>query len=540
MGRAPSSLLLLVALFALSFALDHDGSLGTDTGGKVATIEAMVDRADWNPSIGYWAEEFDPDGVAHPFFSTRRTEQGWINVTSLPMIFATRLLAGPLGEFALLVVPIFGSILTCLAAAELGRRFGAKSWSVGFWVAASCSPIWVYGLDFWEHSIGLALMLWGVVALLSGLATPANSIRWMGLSGLMFGLSATMRQEALVFGFVAGIVCLVGGEVETPLRRLGRGGTMAAAALVPLVLNHLLEAEVYGAALRSGRAVGVVSAASGTSLGQRLQEGVLITASPINLLHPLSMLMALIVTVGLAWLGLAVLNGSDRQRPLVLCGLAVLLIFLRTAVLGPSFVPGMFAAVPVAGLGLAVAVHHRDRVVLALALGPLPLVWATQYPGAAEAQWAGRYILVSGLVLAVLGAVTVARTHPRVVVGFVVANVVLSALGVTWLVQRTHEFGEANRTAAATEGVVVFSDSFLAREAAPLSWDQQWLSAGSAQERAVTVRVLDASGAEDFTLIVYPQEGDLVFDGFTRDRQLSDLSYGSFEMNRYVYVRNDR
>ncbi len=541
LGRATSSFVLLLALFAFSVGLDAHGSLGTDTGGKVATIDAMTERGDWNPSLGYWAEASDPAGLAHPFFSTRRTENGWINVTSLPMILSTRLLAGPLGDSALLVVPLLGSVLACLAAGELGKQFGATDWNVGFWIAASCSPIWMYGLDFWEHSMGLALMLWGVVGLQAGLSAPsARSCGLMASAGLAFGLAATMRQEALVFGFVAGLVCLLAGAPQGPALRLGRSSCMAVAALMPLVLNHFLEAAVYGNALRTGRAVGVVSAASGTSFWRRLQEGVLITASPINLVHPLSMAMAVMVTVGLVWLGLAVLRGTDRQRPLVLCGLVLLLIFLRTVVLGPSFVPGMFAAVPAAGLGLAAAVHFQNRVVLALAIGPLPLVWATQYPGAAEAQWAGRYILTSGVLLAVLGGVTVARKHPRVVVGFVGANVVLSALGLTWLTMRTHDFGEANRAVAATEGVVVFSDSFLAREAAPLGWDQRWLSARSDQERDAASAVLAEVGASGFTLVAYPQEGELQFEGFVVDRRLSDLSYGSFEMSRYAYVANDR
>ncbi len=285
LGRTASSLMLIVALFALSFVLDADGSLGTDTGGKVATIDAMTTRGDWNPSLGYWAEDSDPEGLAHPFFSTRRTANGWINVTSLPMILITRSLAVPLGSAALLVFPILGSVLTCLAAGQLGRRFGAASWSIGFWIAASCSPIWAYGLDFWEHSMGLALMLWGSVGLLSGLSAPGRSLQWMGFAGLCFGVAASMRQEALVFGFVAGLICLFAGKGATLLMRLLRSSVMAIAALIPLLLNHTLEAAVYGDSLRTGRAVGVVSAASTTGFVQRVQEGVLITARPLAVIQ---------------------------------------------------------------------------------------------------------------------------------------------------------------------------------------------------------------------------------------------------------------
>ncbi len=123
----------MALLLVLSLALDRDGSLGTDTGGKVATIDAMVERGDWTPSIGYWADDVDPDGVAHPFFSTRHTEAGWVNVTTLPMILVTRLLVGGLGQQALLVVPILGAVLTCLAAGELARSSGLRHGGPGFW-----------------------------------------------------------------------------------------------------------------------------------------------------------------------------------------------------------------------------------------------------------------------------------------------------------------------------------------------------------------------------------------------------------------------
>ncbi len=454
-------------LVLTSFLLDPDGSLGTDTGGKVATINAMQARGDWTPSLGYWAEESDPTGSNHPFFGTTRRETGWINITSLPMIMASRPFVGLLGSSGFLIFPIAGSVLTCLAAGELGRRFGARSWHTGFWVAASCSPVAVYGLDFWEHSMGLALMIGGVVGVLTTFDLGSRAHLWAAMSGLCFGVAATMRTESLVFGFVAGLVCLLGGPTTSVGARISRSAVMAFAALVPLAANQSAEASIYGAALRSDRAAAAVQSTTSTGLLQRLQEGILITASPINLVHPLSMAMAALVAIGLVWLGWALLNDSDPTRPAVLCGLAVLLVFLRLVTFGPTFVPGMLAAVPAAGLGIAALLRDRNHALAVLVLVPIPLVWATQYAGAAEAQWAGRYILTSGVVLAVYGAVVVSRTKPRLVMGFLAANVFMSVLGLSYLVSRTNDFGAANRAVAQMEGVVVFTESFLAREGCP-------------------------------------------------------------------------
>lgn len=541
LSRWSAAALLVALLLVLSLALDRDGSLGTDTGGKVATIDAMVERGDWTPSIGYWADDVDPDGVAHPFFSTRHTEAGWVNVTTLPMILVTRLLVGGLGQQALLVVPILGAVLTCLAAGELARFFGAPSWRPGFLAAASSSPVLVYGLDFWEHSIGLALMLWATVFFLKAReAPPVPAFALALVSGSLFGAAATMRQEALIYGAVTGLVCVFGPSAGPVVQRLLSGGAMAVGALVPMAVNAMLEQAVIGSSVRTDRAVGVV-AVSGTGLGQRIQEGIVITASPINLVHPLSLAMAGLVAVGVVWTGLALLRSGDVSRPFVLCGLVILLVFLRLVVFGPTFIPGMLAAVPAAGLGIGAALHYRQHTLLVLAALPIPMVWATQYAGAAEAQWAGRYLLTSGLLLVTIGVGLVISQRPRIVAGFLAANVALSFIGIAYVIRRTNEFGEANRSLAElTTDVVVFSDDFLAREAAPLGWDAHWLSAGDAADRLVVSRILVANEVDEFTFLLHEGEATAEFLGYTAVGSATEISYGAFVIEDQRYVRASR
>ncbi|NNF54449.1 MAG: hypothetical protein HKN03_08405 [Acidimicrobiales bacterium] len=540
-SRWSAAALLLALLLGLSLALDRDGSLGTDTGGKVATIDAMVERGDWSPTIGYWADDVDPDGVAHPFFGTRRTEAGWVNVTTLPMILVTRFLVGGLGEQALLVVPILGAVLTCLAAGELARFFGALSWRPGFLAAASSSPVVVYGLDFWEHSIGLALMLWATVFFLKSRETsPLHGIALALISGSLFGAAATMRQEALIYGAVTGLVCVFGSSAGRVSQRFLRGGAMAAGALVPLAANAMLERAVIGASARTDRAVGVVSV-SGTDLGQRIQEGIVITASPINLVHPLSLAMAGLVAVGVVWTAVALLRSVDVSRPFVLCALIILLVFLRLVVFGPTFIPGMLAAVPAAGLGIGAALYYRQHTLLVLAALPIPLVWATQYAGAAEAQWAGRYILTSGLLLVTIGVGLAVSQRPRVVAGFLAANVAFSLIGIAYVIRRTNEFGEANRSLTElTTDVVVFSDDFLAREAAPLGWDANWLSATDAADRLMVSRILAANEVDEFTFLRHEGEATAEFIGYSPVGSTREVSYGAFVIEDQRYVRASR
>jgi len=52
----PACLMLLAIYLGLSLLNDPRGYLGTDTGGKVATLQAMHEHGGLNPDIGYWAE----------------------------------------------------------------------------------------------------------------------------------------------------------------------------------------------------------------------------------------------------------------------------------------------------------------------------------------------------------------------------------------------------------------------------------------------------------------------------------------------------
>ena len=97
---------------------------------------------------------------------------------------------------------MLGAVFSAFAArAWRDGSAAGTGWTV-FWVLGLASPVAIYALDFWEHSVGLALMLWGVVVVLDVINTRAGrrGARW---PALLFGAAATMRQEALVYLAVA-------------------------------------------------------------------------------------------------------------------------------------------------------------------------------------------------------------------------------------------------------------------------------------------------------------------------------------------------
>ena len=117
--------LLLAVYVALSFLNDPHGYLGTDTGGKVATLQVMDHRGHLDPDVGYWAAPWDPAGRLHPLYYTSHLGHRWVNVTTLPALYLAYPLFRAGGYRAALLVPMLGSVLAALAARALARRLGA-------------------------------------------------------------------------------------------------------------------------------------------------------------------------------------------------------------------------------------------------------------------------------------------------------------------------------------------------------------------------------------------------------------------------------
>ena len=129
------AMLLLLAVYALlSLANDPRGTLGSDTGGKLATLEMMDRTGSLQPDVGYWAADLDPQGRLHPLWYTSPVGDQWINVTTLPMLVAASPLYDLGGPRAVLLLPMLGAAFAALAARALARRVGGGDGWWAFWV----------------------------------------------------------------------------------------------------------------------------------------------------------------------------------------------------------------------------------------------------------------------------------------------------------------------------------------------------------------------------------------------------------------------
>src|SRR4051794_34933714 len=104
----PACMILLAVYMGLSLLNDPRGYLGTDTGGKVATLQAMDEHGGLNPDVGYWAEKWDPTGRLHPLYYTSHLGDKWVNVTTLPALYVAYPLYELGGYRGALLVPMLG------------------------------------------------------------------------------------------------------------------------------------------------------------------------------------------------------------------------------------------------------------------------------------------------------------------------------------------------------------------------------------------------------------------------------------------------
>ena len=509
-------LVLLLAYVGLSFAKDSRASMVSDTGGTLATLRAMDARHDLDPDLGYWAEAYDPAGLAHPVAQTDHIGDRWVNVTTLPMIYAAVPLYELGGLRAILLLPMLAGVLTALGARALARRLGDDG-DLAFWLVGLATPRVWYALDFWEHAPGLACLVWGVV-LLSDVADGTRRWPTALAGGALFGAAATMRTEALVYAAAA--FGVFGIAAWRNRRRFPIRETVAASVgiIAVVVANQFFERVVLGSGVRAGRTSGAAGQ-MGSDLSVRAKDALVTSVGLNRFPHAVDWTLgALIVTAVIAAVAL-LLGGNPTRRRIawVLLGIAVYgyLMWFRT---GLGFLPGAFTASPLAAAGVATLLwrsdvgdpnrrHSKIRRFGLVALVALPAVWLAQFSGGTTAIWGGRYLLCSSTILAVLGTLAL-RALPRAAAVILLAlAVAVTGSGVAWMSVRTNAVADGWARLDRVHGPLVMAGEVqLMREGGAFyATDQPWLAAADNQALHAAVDAADQSGASRLTLLSLDQ-----------------------------------
>lgn len=502
------AVVLSIYVILAAFNAGGVGFLSTDTGGKVATLEAMSQRGDLSPDVGYWAAQHDPEGRLHPFANTEHRGDKWVNVTTLPMLYAAYPLYQLGGYRMALLLPMLGAVTAAMAGRTLAERFRSGAGWRTYWVLALASPLTVYALDFWEHTWGVALVLWAVELLHRGVVDRREvDLQFLiatMLAGSCLGMAASMRSETLVFGFVAvGLACVALLRRRLVLTSLVTGVVAGFGFATTQLASVALERWAFGTSIRTGRSTATASRV-GEELAQRIEEaavtcfGLFPSSKPGELAFG-ALALGLII-VASAW----AVRGNDRAE--IAMVLAALLLGLRVLVGGLGFVPGAAMAAPLAGVGLAIGWRIKAaRLAIAMIAVATPGVWAFQFLGGAVPQWGGRYILPATILLVAVGVVALGDVGIRVRGLALAMSLAMTAVGVGWTHQRTVGF-ETTMTVLAdrTEQALVFEPFFLAREAGPLMLGERWLTVGNEDDLEFATQVLAATNTADFGLVKKP------------------------------------
>lgn len=493
-----AAIVVLLVYVVLALANSPGGYLGTDTGAKVATLEHMVDGDTLSPDVGYWAAEWDPEGTYHPLLDTVRNDDGeWINVTTLPMLVAAWPLYAVGGYRLALALPMLGALVAAFGCRDVARQLGAEhdGWPA-FWLTALASPIAIYALDLWEHSLGAALMVWAFALLLRGFR---GDLAWWrpAAAGALLGAAAAMRTEALVATAVfVGATCLSLAWQRRWRWAVSCGGLAVLGFAVTWTLNGLLES-VLGGNSRADRAAGAAAGGWWSELGTRAEEAAVTWFGLPAADYPGSALLG-VTAVGALVLAAHVLRRGDRRAARLAIAIAAL-AYVAGLSGGLAFVSGALVTAPVAGL--VVLVRRWDPVrcfAIVVALLTTVLIWMFQFTGGAGPQWGGRYILAPSLLLLALGTVALADVDRTARTAVVTAAIGVALFGFAWLQYRSHDVDRFfDELAQRDEDVIISTNGFLVREAGPAYEDRRYLSVSRGGDVDGAVEVARRAGAEE-------------------------------------------
>ncbi len=186
-----------------------------DEGGKYLTLHQMVTTGDWSAPLPYPAAPIDPRLDYVPLLYWLRVDNA---IYSWWPSWFPALSSEPyqlLGVRGLFLVPIVSALLIGLSVYAAVASISKRAALGALLAVALASPVWFYGLTFWEHTLHSLLVLLGFGAALRGMTT--DRARWFALSGLLLGLAFYLRLETVVF--IGTIGLLIGGWLIDRLRR---------------------------------------------------------------------------------------------------------------------------------------------------------------------------------------------------------------------------------------------------------------------------------------------------------------------------------
>lgn len=402
---------LAVAMLALLPLTGPQSAFTGDEGAYALQVRAL-EQGSWE--YRYKAAPVDPEGRWFPVVLSNRNGARFYPYVQHPayplLVRAATAVAGT--RLGLHLVALLGAVAAATAAWLLAAEVDGALSRPAFWVAAS-SPVLVDGMLLWAHAPSAAAAGFALVGAArmsrrrrSPLATAAT------VAALVAGV--LLRSEGLVFAGAVVVVAAgrrfrLGGARPAACTLAALGGPVAAVAIAERAwVRSIVGLTVDTLNVREG------ATRSASYLAGRLPGAFhsLFQAHYAVVSAGVPVLAALGLVVGLGYMSLR-RWGPTSMRDLTVAVLgAALLYALRVARHPTDAVTGLFAAWPVAALGLVLlrARHRHSTVDLSLAVGALfgAGVLLTQYPEGGGLEWGGRFFSPATVPLAVVATVALA------------------------------------------------------------------------------------------------------------------------------------
>lgn len=417
--------MLLVALLPL---MSPGSAFSFDEGAYALQVQAL-DEGGW--AFDYRAGAYDPEGRFFPVVLSDRGSQGffpYVKHPALPLALwgSSRLLGTALGlHLPAMAGTVAAAVAAGLLAAEVDRRLARAA----FWLAAA-SPVLVNGWMLWGHSLSAAF---GGLALVAAVRIARRGITAAGAVALGAALAAgvLVRAEGLLFALAVGLglgaaVSVIGLCSFYPARRgkahkrrgwTGWAGWAAVApfacAVVPAAAAAAAERAWIHAIAGDVRTISGLRGAGTPYIAGRL-TGAWHELAGGHYGRSVASIPVMVAGVVVVVVGLRALGGGRRRDLTVAAGVVVALVGLRAVLFADDAVTGLFAAWPLALLGL-LATRWRTAGAEVRLLGLVVALYAaavlaTQYPEGGGLEWGGRFF---SAVVPALAAVAVAALATR-------------------------------------------------------------------------------------------------------------------------------
>jgi hypothetical protein len=398
-----------------------------DTGLRFIQIQEIIAN-DWQTlAISYPQRIYDTELQHLPYTGAAIVIGEQIFIAISPFFnIATAYFYHTLGSAGLSVVPTLGAVVTAVALFQLGRLTGLPYARVLLWATVFATPILIYSVKLWDHTLSTALSTWAIYFIVRGLQKQPRSTLFLLGGGVCLGLGLGQRPEMYPFTLaVAGSLLLTTKLALKPTALVAAGGLLGALPVWIaqwLWVGHPMGMSVGAIFFGYGRASSEpISAASVTTVTTAVTQLSLDLFKAGRFLFDVPDHLTLAASLGLA-VGAVIIVLAIRAQPrrmnlALLLGFVILLLSYSIWFHYGSqrFVVGIFPTFPLFVFALAYPGYHGRwaynqqtyKFVAVTAILFLTLI-LTLWPAYGGYQWGSRYLLAIYPLLIYMGWFTFA------------------------------------------------------------------------------------------------------------------------------------